>query len=226
VDVSVGVSPILDRAGKIAGASTVARDISERKQVEAVLRESEERYRSLFNTLIEGFCTIEMVFDGGGRPVDFRFLEVNPAFETQTGLREAQGKLVSALAPCLERHWFEIYGKILQTGEPAHFENEARPLGRYYDVSAYRIGGSDSQRVAILFNDITERKRAEDEISAAARDQRFCGHCARGLRREHAGGGTPLLGARAQRRPADGRADRRSVGVFALEPPIAGAAAG
>jgi len=75
-------------------------------------RESEERYRTLFNTLIEGFCTIEMIFDAAGKPVDYRFLEVNPAFEKQTGMHGAQGKLMRDLAPNHEAHWFEIYGKI------------------------------------------------------------------------------------------------------------------
>ena len=128
------------------------------------IRRSEERYRTLFDTLIEGFCTIEMIFDDDGRPVDYRFLETNPAFEKQTGLHNAPGRLMRELTPNHEAHWFEIYGKIALTGEPVHFENEAKALGRYYDVHAYRIGGPESRKVAILFNDITERKRAEAEI--------------------------------------------------------------
>jgi len=165
VDVSITSSAIKDATGKIIGASKVARDITERKRVEAEARESEERYRTLFNTLIEGFCTIEMVYDAEGRPVDYRFLEVNPAFETQTGLQGAQGKLMRELAPGHEAHWFEIYGRIASTGEPAHFENEAKALGRYFDVHAYRVGTAESRRVAILFNDITKRKQIELEIS-------------------------------------------------------------
>ncbi|HEX4350814.1 MAG TPA: PAS domain S-box protein [Verrucomicrobiae bacterium] len=139
-------------------------NITERKLAEAILRESEERYRNLFNTLIEGFCTIEMIFDAGGKPVDFRFLEVNPAFERQTGLHNAQGKLMRDLAPDIEGYWFENYGRIALTGEPAHFENEAKTLGRYYDVCAYRVGGPGSLKVAILFNDVTERKRMENAL--------------------------------------------------------------
>ena len=128
--------------------------------------ESEARYRTLFDTLIEGFCTIEMIFDAGGNPVDYRFLEINPAFEKQTGLSNAQGKRMRELAPNHEQHWFEIYGKIATTGEPLRFENEAKALGRHYEVCAYRVGGAESRKVAILFNDITERKTGQVKLQA------------------------------------------------------------
>jgi len=78
--------------------------------------QSEERYRTLFNTMIEGFCVIEVIVDSSGRPVDYRYLETNPAFEAHTGLQNAQGRLMSELAPDHEVHWFEIYGKIVLTG--------------------------------------------------------------------------------------------------------------
>jgi PAS domain S-box-containing protein len=127
---------------------------------------SEARYRTLFETLIEGFCTVEMIFDANGQPMDYRFLEINPAFEKQTGLRDAQGKSMRELAPNHEAHWFELYGKVALTGRPVHFENEAKALGRYYDVRAWRVGGPDSRKVAILFNDITEQKKAEGKLQA------------------------------------------------------------
>ena len=125
---------------------------------------AEAKYRQLFDTLIEGFCTIEVIFDDHGRPVDYRFLEINPAFERQTGLVNAEGKRMRELAPNHEQHWFDIYGKIALTGEPLRFENEAKALGRYYEVCAYRVGGDESRKVAILFNDITVRKAGEIKI--------------------------------------------------------------
>ena len=139
-------------------------EITERNRAEATITQSEAKYRALFDTLIEGFCTIEMIFDGDGKPVDYRFLEINPAFEKQTGLKNAQGRLIRDLAPENEERWFEIYGKIALTGEPARFENEAKALGRHFEVCAYRIGGAESRSVAILFNDITARKRAEETL--------------------------------------------------------------
>ncbi|HEU5136666.1 MAG TPA: ATP-binding protein [Steroidobacteraceae bacterium] len=126
--------------------------------------EAEARYRQLFDTLIEGFCTIEMIFDAAGKPVDYRFLEINPAFERQTGLRDAQGKRMRELAPDHEQHWFDTYGNIALTGEPLRFENEAKALGRHYEVCAYRVGGPASRKVGILFNDITERKISERKL--------------------------------------------------------------
>ncbi|HSY19438.1 MAG TPA: PAS domain S-box protein, partial [Candidatus Acidoferrales bacterium] len=157
-------SPVFDAARKVTGSQGVLFDATARKLAEMEARESEARYRTLFNTLIEGFCTIEVMLDPAGTPVDYRFLEVNPAFEKQTGLHGAQGKLMRDLAPDHEAHWFEIYGKIALTGESLHFENEAKALGRFYDVHAYRIGEPELRKVAILFNDITQRKRAEAEI--------------------------------------------------------------
>src|ERR1700741_2249607 len=110
--------------------------------------EPEARYRTLFDTLIEGFCTIEVIFDTSGKPVDYRFLEVNPAFEKQTGLHDAQGKRMRELAPNHEEHWFQIYGTIALTGESLRFENEAKALGRHYEGCAYRVGGSEGRKVA------------------------------------------------------------------------------
>lgn len=181
IDVSVTLSPIRDNQGTIIGASKIARDISERKRGEEAVHRSELRYRTLFETLIEGFCTIEMIFDPNGKPVDYRFLEINPAFEKQTGLHDAQGRLMRDLAPDHEAHWFEIYGKVALTGEPVHFENEAKALGRYYDVRAYRVGGPESRKVAILFNDITEQKGAQQKLQAHLQRLNLLHHITRAI---------------------------------------------
>jgi len=142
----------------------IIRDITERKRAEEALRESEERYRMLFNSMDEGFCTIEVLFDRNQKPVDFRFLEVNPAFEKQTGITEAKGKFIRQIAPNLEQHWFDIYGKIALTGEPARFDNPAKELHGWYEVYAYRVGRPENRHVAIFFNDITARKQMEDTL--------------------------------------------------------------
>ncbi len=105
------------------------------------------------------------MFDEQERPIDFRFLELNPAFEKQTGLSNALGRRMRDVAPNLEEHWFEIYGRIALTGEPARFQNEAKELHRWYDVYAFRLGEPHRRQVAILFNDITARKASEVEIA-------------------------------------------------------------
>jgi PAS domain S-box-containing protein len=160
----VSAAPVKDATGKIIGSVSVVRDITERKRADEALRKSDERYRNLFNTMDEGFCVIEVIFDAQDTPVDYRFLEINAAFERQTGLHEAEGKLMRDLAPAHETHWFEIYGKIALTGEPAHFVNQAKALNRWYEVYAYRVGEPERRQVGIVFNDITEIKRAEEAL--------------------------------------------------------------
>jgi PAS domain S-box-containing protein len=144
-------------------------DSTKLRETEAALRDSEEKYRTLFESIDQGFCTIEVLFDENEKPVDYRFLMVNPAFERQTGIRDATGRRMREIAPLHEEHWFQIYGRIALTGEPLRFENPATQLHRYYDVYAWRVGAPAERRVAILFNDITERKQAEAELESMRR---------------------------------------------------------
>ncbi|MGJ0483242.1 MAG: chemotaxis protein CheB [Methylomicrobium sp.] len=161
IPVLCNAGPIRDAQGNITGGIIAFRDIAARLQAEDALRESERLLRILFNSIDEGFCIIEMVFDAHDQPIDYRFLEVNAVFERLTGLADAEGKTMRSLKPNHEEHWFKIYGQIALTGEPMHFENPAVELGRFYQVYAFRIGNPDERKVAILFRDITERQPLE-----------------------------------------------------------------
>jgi len=138
----------------------------ERLLVQADLKTSEERYRTLFSSMMEGFILYEVLFDGDNRPRDLRILDVNPAFEKQTGLRNARGRLLREVVPGIEDFWHEIYGRVALTGEPAEFENEVKALQSWFAVSAYRVGEPSHRRVGVIFHNITAPKRAE----AALRD--------------------------------------------------------
>src|SRR5262249_8978841 len=164
--------PLRDKQGQILKWYGILTDITERKHAEAELRESEQNYRTLFESIDEGFCAIEVLFDQNEKPVDYRFLQISPSFERQTGIKNAVGRRMREIAPQHEEHWFEIYGRIALTGEPMRFENEAKQLGRWYDVYAFRVEDPQRRRVGILFNDITERKRAEAEARDSERRYR------------------------------------------------------
>ena len=163
--------PVREADGQVAYVHMAGDELGERARAAALLRASEARYRHLFNAIDEGFCTIEVLFDEVGRPVDYRFLSVNAAFEQQTGLRDVVGKTARALAPDLEAHWFETYGRIARTGTAERFEDRADALGRWYDVYAFPVGARGHRQVAVLFKDILPRKRAEERLRAS--EERF-----------------------------------------------------
>jgi len=170
IDVWLTITKLVDEHHRPFGVATTERDITDRKRAEEALRASEEKYRTLFESIDEGFCLIEVLFDDSSNPLDYRFLEVNRVFEKQTGIANAVGRRMRAIAPEHEEHWFRIYGRVALTGEPLRFENPAVALGRYYDVYAFRVGKPEERQVAILFHDITARKQMEMERGRLIQD--------------------------------------------------------
>lgn len=119
------------------------------------------RTQMLLDNFGEGYCTIEMIFDDDGEPVDYRFLDANTAFYRQTGLRDAVGRQILAIEPEIGRQWLDIYGEVARTGVPRRFERRSDVLGHWYDVFAFRVGTPEQGHVGVLFHDIDDRKRTE-----------------------------------------------------------------
>ena len=157
---------------KIAsGVISVGHDVTMQVLAKKKLEESEAKYRSLFETMDQGFCVIEMIFDDQNKPVDYRFMETNPVFEDLTGLTNAIGKTARELLPDLESHWFEKYGKVALTGKSIRFTEGSEVMGRWFDVNAFRIGNKDANQVALLFTNITEQKKSELQVRES--EERF-----------------------------------------------------
>jgi len=126
------------------------------------LRQSRERYLKLINTMIQPMALHEIICDPDDKPIDYRFLEVNPAFErllAKPGI-EIVGKRVLELLPDTEQHWIQCYGEVALSGEPIHFENFSNELQRYLDISAY---SPERGQFATIITDITSRVKMENE---------------------------------------------------------------
>lgn len=140
----------------IRGVVANVRDITEQKQAEL-------KYRTLFDKMLDGFAAHEIICDAAGKPVDYRFLSVNPAFERMTGLKAENtvGHRVLEVFPGLEAYWIDNFGRVALTGEPAHFENFIAELNKHFEVTAFRPAPG---QFACLFQDVTARKAAEAEL--------------------------------------------------------------
>ncbi|AMB43950.1 MULTISPECIES: GAF domain-containing protein [Methylobacteriaceae] len=161
-----------DPPGWPSNRDATARRILEFDWAEAALRASEEKYRTLFQTMEQGFCELEFVRDEQGRAVDFRYIELNPAFERLVGLpaAEARGRTGREVVPDLDRWWVETYERIAATGLPARLEHTDTPMGRWFEVSVYPQA---NDRVLILYDDVTERKVAETGLRDREERQAF-----------------------------------------------------
>ncbi len=155
---------IFNSNGSLLEYQSVGRGVTLRKQVEKALQQSERKYRSLFNSMHEGFALLEMINDDNNHPYDFKYIDVNPAFERIYGLTRQQvvGKTgYDILLPEEVIYRANVYGKVTQTGQPAYFQKFVAGINKYFEVIAFRPGKG---QCAALFIDITERKQVKQAL--------------------------------------------------------------
>ena len=157
------MEPVKDGEGRVKMVVLSLHDVTAQVRARMEVYASEERYRSLFNSMTEGFALHEIVTDESGKPVDYRFLDVNPAFEKLTGLQreEVVGKTMYEVLPGNDPSWVDIYSTVALTGERVQFEKYSESLDHYFEISAYC---PEPNRFASIFIDITKRRKVEKEL--------------------------------------------------------------
>ncbi|MBB4086779.1 PAS domain-containing protein [Sphingomonas carotinifaciens] len=152
----------------------------ERARIDAARRKSEERYRTLFESMDEAYAVVEVLKDAEGAWADFRFIEVNPAFMSHTAMPYPVGRTATELLGNPNPRWTQLYGQVLDTGTPLRVEEAEVTLGLTFDLNIFALKGQEN-RVAVLFSNITERKRAEEARRASEEQFRQFGHASRDI---------------------------------------------
>jgi PAS domain S-box-containing protein len=145
----------------------------ERVRAEGARRKSEEKYRTLFNSIDQGYAVMELLYDKSGAPSDLLFIETNRVFENQTGFANYAGKTARELNPNLETFWIRMYARVIETGESVRFERYVKEIARWFNVFASRLGGKDSHLVNVVFDDVTARKQSEATLRESEERQAF-----------------------------------------------------
>ncbi|MBN2684631.1 MAG: PAS domain S-box protein [Pontiellaceae bacterium] len=149
----------------VRSAGTV-QDVTDRMEASEKVKLSERKYRLLFENMMVGFVLYEVVLDADGNPADLRFAEVNPGFENQTGIkaRDVMGRTVHEVLPADFERWMEICSPVILTGKSCSSENYSAALESFFEIFAFQ---PEAGKCAIMILDVTDRKKAEDELRKA-----------------------------------------------------------
>ncbi len=144
----------------ITEQKTAEREMIRLKEVLA--QQAQDRYRKIINSMDEGFCLLEIIFNENKECIDYKYLEVNPVFEEQSGLKNAVGRTITEMVSNIEPYWFKYYGNVVKTGESLRVEDYSESLQKWFDIYAFKLDELEENQVGVIFKDITERKEAEN----------------------------------------------------------------
>ncbi len=156
-------APVREAGGQVVGTVLVFRDQTEERARQNALKQSEQRYRSLFESTNDGVCLHQLIYGPDGSPADYRILDVNPRFESITGIGRDRsvGKLATELYETTQPPYLEVYAEVAQTGHSALFETYFPPMDKHFLISVFSPGPG---QFATVFQDITEHIRAEQAL--------------------------------------------------------------
>jgi len=163
--------PITDGGGNVTGILVEGYDVTDRVSAQRALLESESRYRTLFNSIDEGFCIIEAIPPSDGKPGDYRYIAANPALKVQSGVTVNVGQdTIRGLLSTEAQSWIDVFDEILRTGESVRGERGLLTQGRVLDLYSFRLEDETNRRIGVIFTDVTARKRAEADLLRANQD--------------------------------------------------------
>ena len=168
--------PLLDEQGDIIEWFGAASDITERRQAEEALRQSEEKYRTLFNSIDQGYFLCDVLFDDQGEHPDILYLDANPAATRMVG-QDFTGRRLKEIDPNYESYWYEIFERVARTGQTEWLQQYAEPNKKWYDFHVFKVGNQPG-RIAVVFVDSTERKRREEHTAFTTQLQEELGQIA------------------------------------------------